>query len=447
MRVVEETKEICRLEKELAPYYSSIAPVHDCPAEILSAIFRFCLEETPRLTRHLMLVCKQWYHVVVGDATLWTKISVSFDTPSSMQEVIRSTNLYIEACNRYSCNLPIDLELNFGGLVLSPRRGVYPLKWREATELKSSASSDASGEETDAAENAIADPTAAPDPIQATKLVPALLGHNSSVLGRCGAIYLVFPHNASLAQAIWLSLSFDTPELNRLSIYDAGLAYQTYGRTFSGGFKHLSALKHLEIDEVPNLDFIDQIGDVPLESLSLYTDLGASGALGLDRYTGLIVLTISCTYASFELEEGIPSNRLSLPLLRELILIGNFTAINEVQFDLPQLQYLYIQHEASESAEGFVSLPSVSAPTVDWTNRDPYHDLWSRRGARIHLTGVLTNFLNSEFLIMPVRGKKILLSVIQDLRAAGSVPGKWREVSLENDENEVMETVTISAIV
>lgn len=434
-RLIEETAQCVRLEQELASYYSSIAPIHDCPTETLLSIFSFYLKENPLLARRLMLVCRRWYGIVVGHARFWTEINIKFDTNAHLLHVIDSSNLYIEACRRNGGHSPVTIELDFSGLGLSSRHGVYSTQWMKSigrdvlnySPNRSEYSSPSSHSGTDENED---DPTASKaeevtseEPFQgirATELVKTLLGDFGDVMLRCVSMRLRLPRRSRLAMEIWGALSFDAPLLEALWLFDWS--------SRPGGFKRLTSLKQLQVQEISDFWFIQGIHEAPLKILSVYTDLGTSIDLNINQFAGLIRLTITSVFGHL-FQIGSPTEHLHLPLLRRLDLHGRFTAINRVRFDVPVLQYLYMRNETWYDSER-PSLPNITVTNVKWTNLDAY-DRWSRHGARNHLASVLNHFGNSETLIMPIVGKKIITSILDELKANGSLPGKWREVVLE----------------
>jgi hypothetical protein len=121
-----------QLQRELAPYRDYLmlkkqkitrnvgcvvrstqgGPICHCPEEVLHEIFQCYLIGYHPNIRILLLVCKDWYRIVMDRATLWTRIQI----PKIPQDDNRTINTvvtpYVQACLKRSQNLPLDIELN-----------------------------------------------------------------------------------------------------------------------------------------------------------------------------------------------------------------------------------------------------------------------------------------------------------------------------------------------
>jgi hypothetical protein len=59
-----------QLEKELELYHASVAPIRNCPPEILSMFFEYYVAENPRLIRRVLLVCRLWHFIAINTPQL-----------------------------------------------------------------------------------------------------------------------------------------------------------------------------------------------------------------------------------------------------------------------------------------------------------------------------------------------------------------------------------------
>lgn len=406
-----------KLESELALYHASVAPIQDCPPEILGMIFEFVLGSNPQRIRSLMLVCQEWYGVLVANPLFWTEIPISFNGDGSIHRLLPSANQYLNACCRNSGQSPLHLTLDFSHLSFSFKHGVVTKSAKGSTRQ-------------------------AREPIDSMHFIPSLLEGCEDVIRKSQSISLTFPDSEMLSRDIWCSLLYSTPNLTDLSIYRAGHAYNTARATFVGGFKDLLSLSTLILDEIPDMDFLP-LSFSSIEDLEICTDLGRSGNLDLNRFVELKSLTITYTSHRWNAESTSPTSAVFLPNLRELFLIGNFTSINNVIFTTPKLEYVYIQQTSGDRTSQ-PELPDLNVPSVGWSNLDCETGEWSH-GSRSQLKKILSRFQNSEVLTIPARSKNTLVAIIEKLRKHGSVPGSWKKVILEDEDGEV-ETLIISDI-
>lgn len=130
--------EHAQLEVELTPYHDCIvpneqslgrnigrivqdahvAPVYRCSEDVLLEIFQHYLTEYHPSIWNLLLVCRNWNHIVIHNPLLWTRIQ----TPSillnynSYPDFDKFATPYVKACVERSQTLPLDIELMLGEL-------------------------------------------------------------------------------------------------------------------------------------------------------------------------------------------------------------------------------------------------------------------------------------------------------------------------------------------
>jgi F-box-like len=412
LRSAEEERD--RLEAELAPYRASIAPVQDCPPEVLSMIFEYGVGRRPQRIRSLMLVCRTWCHIAVNNSRLWTNIPISFDADGDIHRLILSANQFLLACCRNSgCNL-LNLTLDFSDLLFNFKYGVITKGSKSRTRK-------------------------ARQPIDSIHFLPFLMDGCQDLITRCQSIDLTFPDSDMLSLDIWRSLLFEVPNLISMSIHSAGQAYNVSRQTFIGGFKNLCRLRSLTVDAIPDMNFLT-LDHAGIEDMEICTDLGRSGTLQLDRFTGLKTLTILYTSHRWSSESALPTETLNLLELRALLLIGNFTSISRIRFTVPNLERIYIQQTSGDTGIQ-PDLPNVDAPNVAWSNLNCETGLWSH-GSHSQLRRVLMHFKASKVLTIPARNKKVLIGILEKFRKEGSMPGMWKKFILEDDCGET-ETIGI----
>lgn len=122
------TKQECdRLEREIEVYQASVAPIRNCPPEILSMFFEHYVTPNPRFVGDLLFVCKLWYNIIVNTPRFWTTLGITFDSTNHRKTVnlIAHNALYITACLKHSASSLIHIDVDFGALQ------VYSSHWPE----------------------------------------------------------------------------------------------------------------------------------------------------------------------------------------------------------------------------------------------------------------------------------------------------------------------------
>ncbi|KIM32541.1 hypothetical protein M408DRAFT_182939 [Serendipita vermifera MAFF 305830] len=76
-RIKDAQLECARLETEISEYRASVAPIRRFPQELLLMFFEYYICENPRIIRHLLPVCKQWYELAIPFSRLYGMTSQS----------------------------------------------------------------------------------------------------------------------------------------------------------------------------------------------------------------------------------------------------------------------------------------------------------------------------------------------------------------------------------
>lgn len=123
-RIAIEREACHQLEKELELYHASVAPIRNCPPEILSMFFEYYVAENPRLIRRLLLVCRLWHRIAINTPQFWTTIKVSFNS-TLIKATNQSNSRFIKACLEHSAESLLHVDVDFRA------EDVWALDWSE----------------------------------------------------------------------------------------------------------------------------------------------------------------------------------------------------------------------------------------------------------------------------------------------------------------------------
>ncbi|KAG8784929.1 hypothetical protein FRC16_002087 [Serendipita sp. 398] len=111
------------LKNELTPYLNDSSvikpgPITCIPRELLVEMFKLYLGAAGhQCIRTLLLICRQWHHLVADTPSLWTTIhvkppslSVNCQTPYPYSQLL----LYVKTCLQRCGTLPLDVLVDFG---------------------------------------------------------------------------------------------------------------------------------------------------------------------------------------------------------------------------------------------------------------------------------------------------------------------------------------------
>jgi len=133
------------------------------------------------------------------------------------------------------------------------------------------------------------------------------------------------------------------------------------------------------------------------------------------------------------------ANRIYLPMLQELVLVGFFTNLDAVKLDLPSLRRLVVEWRAVPSH--IVVVPMVQPSEVHWVPDDkPYFRKDILRVADTVIRSFLLHYANSDCFSVPSFLKDNVLQVLKVLSTDGVLPPKWRAVSFHDTSGSIERT-------
>lgn len=115
----EEQEKLAALKKDiLTQNPASVTTIHESaiqtvPPEILSLIFTYFVEYQPTHIRRLLLVCRQWYSVIMNTPSLWTRIQIIADSTIDRNQLL-SRSTYVRTCIERSRELLLDIVIDYG---------------------------------------------------------------------------------------------------------------------------------------------------------------------------------------------------------------------------------------------------------------------------------------------------------------------------------------------
>jgi hypothetical protein len=444
--LLEQHRQECeRLERELAQYHASVAPIRKCPQEILLDIFRLYLSDNPRLIRRLGLVCKSWNLIVTRAPTLWTQIPILIDTRVfDAQIVAQSIAPRIDACLRYSGNLLWDIDIDMEHMVsvrgfLSTQE--YDIQDRIGIALSSSLETSFGG----GYDSIVAGCAGMSwNPAHLHHLLQRITGEHGDKMERWGSARLRFPADSEpdLRDPILLLLTGSTSHLTRLNIHSRYWDYHSYPRIFPV----LSSLKHLTIQPTFLLLALD-IVPIQIEHLALPC-IGYRSLVEIAGFTSLRSLKLLgklYSYTSDDVENyGSRSATLSFPTLRHICFEGPAAFTRGVHFNVPLLTHVSFERCYENEV---VYLPELDPKAVSWTIHSDSRVYWGPSDKRAALSKILSEYRSLEEITVSELDHSALIQAIGELQRAGTLPSSLTHVHVVAEMNwdVVLRTSIIAA--
>jgi len=429
-----------RLELEWEDYKASIAPIRTCPPEVLSMIFHFYLLKNPRLVRRLLLVCKQWYSLVVNNPLMWNRIFVTVPDVWDIESAARPIKRRIKCCLQRSGTLLLDIDLDLSNLRSEEDQIIEKIRmsfiheveeedwdkifdWSQALDL---------GE-------LITSPPATTTylPKSMLKVVQQLVGKSGEIMTRWGSLNLHLPESdMPFVMDIWEIFAWPAPNLSRMIIRCSDIMEQ-YPGELAVGFPDISSLKHLDIREMKNLEFL-KLENSSLESLIIYYGIQDWNAIGFSRLTQLQRLEVTDMYSNFRHLERFT---IDLPRLRHLILNGDVKNLDMVDFRVPVLRTLDL---VRWDHPGFHSFPKLQSLHVRWKNEGPsiFESSWSPTILLAEMKMILVQFDMAVNLTINEFARSALIEAVQSLHASGEFSNALETIVVERPNGEEIFPVT-----
>ncbi|KIM30423.1 hypothetical protein M408DRAFT_328024 [Serendipita vermifera MAFF 305830] len=134
---------------------------------------------------------------------------------------------------------------------------------------------------------------------------------------------------------------------------------------------------------------------------------------------------------------------ISLPVLQEFQLIGNFSVvIEETDFRFPTLKDFVLEWSPALVSKPW--LPAVQPKRLRW-NVD-------RRSKRIKevaegvLRDILLRYTNTKELCVPASMKTVLLGLLEELSGSGTIPDSWEMISF-HDTSDALEALQMRDVI
>jgi F-box-like len=435
--------EYTRLKIEWKAYKASIAPIRTCPPEVLSIIFHLYLRENPRLVRRLLLVCKEWYSLVVNDPRMWNRIPVTIPDEWDVESTAVPIERRIKCCLQRSGTLLLELELNLGSLrsaedtiiekirtFLTDDVSAHDLatwdtiyEWSQGLDL----------------DELMTSPLIATTytPKSIFDIVRQLIGDTGEIMARWGSLKLHLPEpDMQVVMDIWQIFAWPAPNLSRMVIRcseDMG----DYPDELAVGFPDISSLKHLDIFDTESLEFL-KLESSSLESLVIYRGVHYWNSIGLARFTQLQRLEVTDLHGNFEHVERFT---IHLPKLRHLILNGDVKNLDAVNFRVPVLHALDLVRGGHD---GFHPLPKLQSLHVRWETVRTRRILWSPTQLLEEMKRILVQFDNAVKFTINEFARSALMETVQSLYANGELPSALETIVVEELDGE--ETIPVASL-
>jgi F-box-like len=452
-------KKVEGLQGELAKHQAANTPcpINDCPPEILSMIFKLSIVGSPEYAAQLLLVCKEWYNLVINDPQMWNTISIY--VPDEEWDILswaETTSSFVTHCLERSGSARLNIELDFTCLQTTKKQLIDRMHEGFWCIPSSSSGSDVDHDFISAYlgtldyDHLIGNLDASYDciPDHALDLIDELVGPEGEVIERWDSLIILFPtldHDV-LTPMIWEKLVYPAPNLSCLhliqfkpqSLYTGPLAEPLL-------VWQVPRIKQLKIKGLNDLGQCLSFDHASVESLSVEMTLGNDFSSQLGQFATLKSLTLSPDYGMVETTSHDAPCSISLPRLQELVLDGVFDDLGGVEFNLPSLQRLVLKWGFGTSIPHNVR--TVQPSQVQWApDGFAYFRERTIEIAPAAMRGFLLHYTNSENLSVPVLVKGILLDLLKELSADGVLPPSWRTVSF-HDTMVNLETFSIDQIV
>jgi len=410
---IRQLQEQCRrLEGELVAQNRQVGSVRALPREVLSIIFSFYLEGSPRNIRRLMLVCKQWYNVAVSNSHFWTRIRIEEDGyVGDFKGRANDIEPFIKACVQRSGTVLLHISLDFSSIpswdryieekMTSTLTHLYPdLSWHTTHDWVQEQDwswCEVNGD----------DPPGQPSHLM--RLL-SFLGSKD----RWESLNVSLPDDHDLATDLLLKISGDMPHLKSLSISE----YMDHELDETEmAFTDLTSLTYLK---VPNLEYLRMI-DPPLslEQLEVNVHLTQETVEILNRFAKLHTLKLSSSYGPTPLSEK-DKIVLKLPNLHALHIVGGSIRPSDIKFELPVLQDLFL---IDQSMDFFNALPDLSPTQINW------YSMWIHG---VMIENLVTRYPHAvQHITSHPYDKQGLLGAIKRLKSEGKLKSGLGTITFE----------------
>jgi hypothetical protein len=360
-----------------------------------------------------------------------------------------STRSYVESCVERSCATSLNINLNFILLQTTKEQLIERLRWG-FFQLPSCTPAEDGGELIEDwlgnvyygdLEDDI-DTTFDCLPNYAVELIAKLAGVDEDVMERWESFTLWFPSAIQLCSAIWEQLAPKTISLSRLHLI--GLCWNYLCESYAEDDKAVPKLclpqvKDLRIGALYGWDRFLSFDPSSLHKLSVNTGFEMQFFSEIGRFDQLRTLTLlpSISYGHSVMDRYL-QNRIYLPVLQELVLLGDFMDLGAVKFDLPRLKRLVIGWTVNLFSISY-TMPMVQPSEVHWAPvKEPsYTDEDLAKVVDAVIRSFLLHYASSDCFSVPSFFKYNALNVLKVLSREGLLQPKWRTVSFHNKSGSI----------
>lgn len=309
--------------------------------------------------RRLLLVCKRWYAIIIGNPKLWARIDICGGSDLLNSEIKLSHIPYITACIERSKGAPLNVTLNLQHLPTSFEYVRQRIETAIMELVHDWECSDVQQWTQD-----LDFPFHCPHyPLAVRRAIRCIVGEHARHMQRWSSLELQLPDDPLSAELLWKGLHGRTPNLKCLTIPRS--SYQFHDNSLHPrGLPDLSSITYLKVLDNASLSsfslspaklqHLEIVCDIRLFNIGYISSFIMLHTLKLHGHTPSGFSTLSSTHDTSLIT-------ISLPRLRKLSLSGNYSYLCPVTFDVPQLELLQVRSERL-----FQKLPKLSAPHIRW---------------------------------------------------------------------------------
>jgi F-box-like len=448
---------VTQLKAELAEYKETIAPtdINRCPPEILSIIFKLSVAEDGNIHHigRLLFVCRRWHALVMNDSQMWNYIRICVPEKWDMESWSRSTRLYIDSCVERSHVTSLSIELDFRALRTTEQQIMEMMRYGFLQLSASKVDHDLiydwlEGLNYDRLEDHH-EMMAPCLPGHAVDLIDGLVGIGGEAVLRWESFTLLFPSSDVLATMIWQRVAPNVSNLSRIHLIGvdwADLYWGYYDMEEGATILSLPQVKDLRMKELTRCERFISFDPSSIQRLAVELAFEEEFFSQLARFSQLRILTLETPGIPEDTEiDDIVTNRISIPTLEELVLIGEFHYLFTVKFDLPNLKRIRMESHVPVFTQPVI--PTIQPLEVHWA---AYSNMFFRdyipETADRDIRGFFLSYKSSDRFSVASLLKDNTLKVLKELSTEGVLPPRWRTVSF-HDVYGGIETMQIDNIV
>ncbi|KIM20849.1 hypothetical protein M408DRAFT_30048 [Serendipita vermifera MAFF 305830] len=432
--------ECARLETEISEHRASVAPIRRCPQELLLMFFEYYICENPRLIRHLLPVCKQWYELAISSPRLWNDVPIRLETDWDIESTCESIQKRLDKCIHFSGTASLELNLDFSGLI--PPQGLIASQIREDVSKythpdgQDTLNEWISGLDVDL----LNDPEviSACQPHHLFELLGNLIGDDGDIMPRWASLCLDLPQDPELALGILKLFSHPAPSLTHFQISWFEDMHEAFSSLIGTIFPDLPGLEHLEVPSVADLEFFN-FNPTLVQSLT-FNRLTSCDPSIFTSFTRLQELVVHSWFTHRPEEGALSRGVIQLPELRRLVVRGVVPNFDTFEFRVPLLDELYLSRHYMTDP---FTYPKVQASKIVWAIEGPWASQWTLDQIEPDIRAIILKYRSVTELQFPSRLKERILSLIRELKSDDTWLSALRLVSLRALDGTTSERIEV----